>query len=275
MGFLIISSIKDKINDPPSKIDEQEIPNSMKEFIKNKTSFTEGKLKKIIPKEDVPRRTGRPYKELPEFVMGKKEKAKAFLNRVHVQTTTKLKEAHYEAKYSVDVVRKEDGEVQIKKRTANDLENIAGSAKTKGIRKKREHIDKKKIRREKKQKIRKDIEDEKNKMYKRDEVKFGEVCHAPPQLKVIPRLGEAPETVPRPGKKALLLHSIIKQDSQVNKKSAKPDFDIGIKIKTGKLNLKGKRKDLPMRTREILETEQQSVIEQYRKMKTQQYQKNK
>lgn len=37
----------------------------------------------------------------------------------------------------------------------------------------------------------------------------------------------------------------------------------------GKLDLKGKRKKLPTRTREALEDEQRSVMEQYRELKKQ------
>lgn len=262
----------------------------MSEFIKLKNEAKKGALQKKGG-EDLPKRAKRPYKELPEFRLREGEKPRQFLNRVRLQTQANMKEAQFEAKYGVDVVRKENGDVQVKKRSEEELmtidtdlatakskkrRNKGGkggeedeerpiAAKPKGIQRRKERFDKKKLKREKKSKLRQEKLDEHNQMYKRDDIKFGEVAHCPPQLKV-PRLAQAPETVPRPGKKPLLLHSIVNAN-QSDKGKLNGSADIGIKLKTGKIDLKGKRKDLPLRTKEMLERDQQSVIDQYRQLK--------
>lgn len=255
-------------------MDHQDISNQMKEFIKLKNEAKQGPVRLKGAVEDLPKVAKRPFKELPSFKPRPNEKPRAFMNRVNAVTTSNLKEAQFEAKYSVDVVRDDKGEVKVKKRSEEDLLRLSGkpvsdtTAKPKGIKKRKERFDKKKLKKEKKQKIREELEAEKNQMYKKDDVKFGEICHAPPQLKAIPRRGVKPDTVPRPGKKALLLHSLMDKEEAVNPKKLKSK-DLGMKVKTGKLNLKGKRKELPMRTREAIEEEQRSVIEQYREMKRQ------
>lgn len=251
-------------------MDHQEISNQMKEFIKLKNEAKQGPVKLQKHKEDIPKVPKRPYKELPEFKPRPNEKPRNFLTRVSYATNANLKEAQFEAKYSVDVVRNEEGEIKVKKRTEEQMLELQGKGKDadkpRGIKKRKERFDKKKLKREKKQKIREEVEAERNQMYKRDDVKFGEICHAPPELKVIPRRAEKHETVARPGKKALLLHSLMEKTTDPKKLKSK---ELGIKIKTGKLNLKGKRKELPMRTREAIEQEQKSVIEQYRELKKQ------
>lgn len=262
----------------------------MKEFIKLKNEAKQGPVKKRGPVEDLPKVAKRPYKELPGFKPRPGEKPRAFLNRVNAVTSNNLKEAQFEAKYKVDVVRTEQGDVKVQKRSEEEMLELSGknskkkvtkkggageeeeqkdvSSSVKGIRKRKERFDKKKLKREKKQKIREELAAEKNQMYQREDIKFGDIAHAPPSIKVIPRRGEKHETVARPGKKALLLHSIIDKDRPENPKKLKSK-DLGMKIKTGKLNLKGKRKDLPTRTREALEDEQQSVMQQYRELKKQ------
>ena len=265
----------------------------MKEFIRLREEVKSGGVvKKRGPVEDLPKNAKRPYKELPGFKLRKGEHPRSFLNRVNAVTTSNLKEAQFEAKYNVDVVRTEQGEIKVKKRTEEEMLELSGkntkkgkgsakdeddsthgnsknnnSSPIKGVKKRKERFDKKKLKREKKQKIREELEKEKQEMYKREDIKFGEIAHAPPQLKVIPRRGEKHETVARPGKKSLLLHSLIEdKDGDAAAKRVKSK-DLGIKIKTGKLNLKGKRKELPMRTREAIEEEQRSVVQQYREMK--------
>lgn len=246
-------------------------------------------ITKQKPREDLPKNPRRPYKELPGFKLRPGEKPRSFLNRVNAVTTSNMKEAQFEAKYNVDVVRDDKGEVKVKKRSeeemlelsgksgkkkpTNDSDNEEGSesrprkVKGSGVTKKKERFDKKRLKKEKKQKIREELAAEKAQMYQREEIKFGEIAHAPPQIKVIPRRGEKPETVARPGKKNLLLHSLIEKGPENPKKLKSKD--IGIKIKTGKLDMKGKRKDLPLRTREAIEEEQRVVVQQYRELKKQ------
>lgn len=281
-------------------MDHQDISNNMKEFIKMREEMKQGKAivpnRKRGPVEDLPKNAKRPYKELPAFKPRPGEKPRNFLHRVNAVTSSNLKEAQFEAKYNVDVVRTEQGEVKVKKRSEAEMLELSGksvkkakkddnededgenhnnnkdkASPVKGIKKRKERFDKKKLKREKKQKVREELAAEKQQMYQREDIKFGDICHAPPQIKVIPRRGEKHETVARPGKKAsLLLHSVIDplRQAVVNPKALKSK-DLGMKLKTGKLNLKGKRKELPTRTREAIEEEQRSVVQQYRELKKQ------
>lgn len=130
--------------------------------------------------------------------------------------------------------------------------------------------------------------------FQRDEVAFGEVAHAPPTL-VTPRRAKKAETVARvssehwahiysivhntsltlqPGsKKSLLLHSVIDPKADEDDSDAE-NSDIGSPAKKSKnsavskvIDLKGKRKELPDTTREMIEKQQQSAIEMYRQLK--------
>lgn len=65
----------------------------------------------------------------------------------------------------------------------------------------------------------------------------------------------------QPGKKNLLLHSVISGNADETKPVTKstpklPSFD-----------LKGKRKELPMATRQMIENQQKNVVELYRQLK--------
>lgn len=270
-------------------MDHQDISNQMKEFIRMREELKQGKPvdRKRGPVEDLPKNARRPYKELPAFKPRPGEKPRNFLHRVNAVTSSNLKEAQYEAKYNVDVVRTEAGDVKVQKRSEAEMLELDGGQKRKrnadddqdghkdqpkkstpGVKKRKERFDKKKLKREKKAKVREELAAEKQQMYQREDIKFGDICHAPPQLKAIPRRGEKPETVPRPGKKAsLLLHSLI--DAKKANPKQLQSRDLGMRLKTGKLNLKGKRKELPMRTREAIEEEQRSVVQQYRELKKQ------
>lgn len=68
-------------------------------------------------------------------------------------------------------------------------------------------------------------------------------------------------TLSQPGKKNLLLHSVISgavEKTETKSKSGPklPSFD-----------LKGKRKELPMATRQMIENQQKNVVELYRQLK--------
>lgn len=133
------------------------------------------------------------------------------MRRVNRITEESVEEAKFEAKYGVEVVRdKKTGEIKLKKRPPNEiderLKQNAINAKRKGKNapaasvmipaEERKKLAKAMIQEKKKQK-----ESELTKVsaieeFKRDEIKFGEVVQAPPQLSV-PRLAKKAETVPR------------------------------------------------------------------------------
>lgn len=132
--------------------------------------------------------------------------------------------------------------------------------------------------------------------FKRDDVAFGEVTHGPPTL-VTPRRAQKAETVPRvslldlrrnvrayvldliqnmippqPGtKKSLLLHSVLDPKTVENsddEDSVSVDEPKAPKTqKNGVIDLKGKRKELPAATRQMIEKQQQNVMDMYRQLK--------
>lgn len=75
----------------------------------------------------------------------------------------------------------------------------------------------------------------------------------------------------QPGKKRLLLHSLLDpskdEDDAQDTEPQRKKFKKNVPSQAQKIDLKGKRKNLPVCTRMKLEREQQSVIEMYRNMK--------
>lgn len=132
--------------------------------------------------------------------------------------------------------------------------------------------------------------------YKKDEFRFGEVVHEPPTLSK-PRYAQKAETVPRvryivmnilmsitfqsvtmsfnqfqPGKKTLLLHSVIEDhttpvESTKEQKPQNPQCTTAPPSKKNIGTLKGKRKDLSMALRHMIDTEQNNVVQLYKQMK--------
>lgn len=138
-----------------------------------------------------------------------------YIRRVNRITSESLKEAQYEAKYGVKVVRDpKTGEISIQKKPPNEIDELLKQNKkeTKGgkVKKKKKGtgkdiktLDPKLVKELVKQAIREDEEEkikEKEKElveYRRDNVKFGEIVHAPPTLSTLPRKAQRNETVPR------------------------------------------------------------------------------
>lgn len=135
-----------------------------------------------------------------------------------------MQEAKFEAKYGVEVLRdKKTGEIKVKKRPANEIDELikhnqqkhkGGKAKTPAIvitpeeRKKlvKEMIKKKKVKAEEVKPVIKE--------FKRDEFKFGEVVHEPPQL-ATPRYAKKVETVPRVSNRVAVISLLINYHSKV------------------------------------------------------------
>lgn len=131
------------------------------------------------------------------------------MRRVNRVTEESVEEAKFEAKYGVEVVRdKKTGEIKLKKRPPNEideqLEQNAMNVKRKGKAptsvvipaEERRKLAKAMLLEKKKQKASESTKESAIEEFKRDEVKFGEVVQAPPQLSA-PRFAQKAETVPR------------------------------------------------------------------------------
>uniref|UniRef100_A0A1L8DBQ0 Uncharacterized protein n=1 Tax=Nyssomyia neivai TaxID=330878 RepID=A0A1L8DBQ0_9DIPT len=208
--------IRDKIDNPPRNIKDQPISRATAQFIKLKEEAKAGTYRPRGGIEDIPRPmknknktdVPRPYKKVDNHKPLKGEGPRDFLRRVNRATQNSLKEAHYEAKYNVDIVREESGEVTIQKRQVDSKGTPAPSRITK-------FNEKKKLKREKKRNQKKEDESDKE-IFKRDVVQFGEVCHRPPELKVIQKStklkNKSLNDIVRPGRKNLLLNSLLKTE---------------------------------------------------------------
>lgn len=223
------------------------------------------------------------------------------MRRVNRVTQESVEEAKFEAKYGVEVIRdNKTGEIKLKKRPTNEIDERLkqNAANSKKGRKGKAPIiiapeERKKLinamMEEKKEKA--ETKSSEIKEFKRDVIKFGEVVNEPPQL-TVPRLAKKAETVPRvnipiheipaicsvvltyvfffqPGRKSLLLHSVIdkysNQDEEPEKeKNASKNSGV---IKPKDLSLKGKRKDLSMSMRKMIESEQDTVVKLYKELK--------
>lgn len=114
----------------------------------------------------------------------------------------------------------------------------------------------------KKKSKQRDKDDEKSRAfaeYQHEVIKFGETAQAPPTL-ITPRRAMKDETVPRPGKRDLLLTSMLKSTSETT--AMMPN-----KIARGPIDKKGKRKNLPNSTRLALERERLNAVDLYRQLK--------
>lgn len=140
------------------------------------------------------------------------------MRRVNRVTEESVEEAKFEAKYGVEVVRdKKTGEIKLKKRPPNEideqLKQNAINAKRKGKvstasvvipAEERKKLAKAMLQEKKKQKESESTKASTIDEFKRDEIKFGEVAQAPPQLST-PRLAQKAETVPRVNINTLVL----------------------------------------------------------------------
>ncbi|KAJ6638095.1 hypothetical protein Bhyg_10828 [Pseudolycoriella hygida] len=275
-----LALIKDKINNPPEKEDFQKVSHKLASFIKLKEDARSGnfKLRKPKDEEDKPenydkknKQSARHNKELPSIQRYQNESDEDYIRRVNRITRESIQESKFEAKYGVEVIRnRKTGEIKIKKRPKDELEEQMKKArkeKANGKKKPNKETEVKISPAERKKMVKELIsqrkeKDKQNKQtdeFKKDEFKFGEVVHCPPQLSA-PRKATKSETVPRPGKKNLLLHSLITNAEEKTGKTKNntklPSFD-----------LKGKRKELPIGTRQMIENQQKNVVELYRALK--------
>lgn len=165
------------------------------------------------PKANTKQPAPRNDKEFDSIQQRKNESDDAYLRRVNRITQESAKEAEFEAKYGVEVIRnKKTGEIKLRKKPRNEiderlkqnsLDQHQNPAK-KGAKPARTGIvltadEKREIAKHmlKKRKTDKGAAAEADKKeFKHDHISFGEVAHAPPTL-TTPRLAKKAETVPR------------------------------------------------------------------------------
>lgn len=275
------AAIKDKINNPPKERDVQEVSNQFKRFVKlkeqanNPTTATQKRKQQQKRKRD----NKRSALQVGDSVVHQlpKEPEAAFLERVTKVQQDRVLEAKFSSKYNVEVERNEStGAIKLKKKKSNEIDELlkkkAEEAKGFKRKKKAKEVQKKLTLSEKKalkkaklaEKQRKE-EDNLLEEFQLDKVQFGEVVHEPPTLNTKPRHAEKLDGAPRPGKKRLLLHTMLGQskegdDDQDQEGPWKKKAKKGADKKAPKVDLKGKRKNLPVATRIKLDREQQSVI---------------
>ncbi|CAL7934933.1 unnamed protein product [Xylocopa violacea] len=279
------AELETKINAPPKDASDQAIPKSLERVIKLKEAVKSGKISKIKKKKKKNKNTlisvgrqnlksphpkARPEKVVPIFEQKPGESEQHFLHRVNRDTHAFVNETAFEKKYNVQVKRDpETGNIEgLTKCEENEIDKIEMlRAKHKNVRKKKKkssdepRMTKTEKRKEKlKLKKQKRIEEKVDEFDKfRDQVKFGEVVHEPPQLKVRPKNADVISTS-KPGKKKLLLHSMLKKNENPKMASRK----------TMSIDRTGKRKNLPPGERRQLEKQQNEIIELYRRLRTQQ-----
>ncbi|XP_062541478.1 nipped-B-like protein B [Armigeres subalbatus] len=279
------AAIKDKINNPPKERDTQEVSNRFKRFVqlKEQTKSHNPNKSRTPPNHQQQKHRREPkrsqlrvgdsvVKQLP------KEPEEAFLARASKLQQDRVIEAKFSSKFNVDIERDEStGAVRLKKRKTHEIDELLKkkAEETKGFKKKKKvKQEKKKLtlaekKSLKKQKIEEKKRNEDDKLleeYQVDKVAFGEVVNGPPTLNTKPRNADKLKGAPRPGKKRLLLHSLLdpseEEDAEPEKKKPKKKAQDQQKV-----NLKGKRKNLPIGTRINLEREQQNVIDMYRQLR--------
>lgn len=280
------AAIKDKINNPPRERDFQEVSNRFKHFVQLKEQTKTNTLNKTQNLQRKKRDQKRTQLQVGDSVVQQqpKEPEEEFLARASKLQQDRETEARLSAKYNVDIERDEStGAVRMKKKKAHEIDELLKrkAEEAKGFKKKKKQKEaKKKLTLSDKKALKKQkIEDKKRKEedklleeFQMDSVAFGEVVHGPPSLHTKPRHADKLAGAPRPGKKRLLLHALLdtakdkeeeEEDSEHQRKKSKKK----VQAKQQKVDLKGKRKNLPVSTRMKLEREQQSAIEMYRQMK--------
>lgn len=282
-------SIKYKINAPPSNADNQDLPKSLQRIIDLKNKVKSGDFFKKKPKNEKIEYNDSRKQERParDFIQFPGETDREFVHRVNKICTHVVKEAEFEERYGVEIKRNENGEIEgVVKRQKDELELLLKKAKKKskeeqkGKKKKKKKEKEGAVRLSKWQKRKKKLNDKKErkemenvdefKQYK-DEVKFGEIAHVPPSL-VAPRRVEKHETVPRPGKKNLLLKTLIESTNKKSSSTVNMEHKNNLnKTRDKAINKTGKRKELPTSLRRQLDQQQKEIISAYKELKAKKY----
>lgn len=210
-----------------------------------------------------------------------------FLKRVNRITHQRRLEAGFAAKYNVDIIRnQETGEIKLKKKPKDQIEELMKKRRAEARSGRKKFVDKEpeeeaapKLTSLQKLKLKKKAKkqsqtDEKSRVfaeYQHEVIKFGETAQAPPSL-ITPRKALKNETVSRPGKRNLLLTSMLSsgKDPVANRSDNIFSMKPNKKVIKGPIDKKGKRKNLPNSTRLALETERQNAVDMYRQLKKKQ-----
>ncbi|PVD38528.1 hypothetical protein C0Q70_01144 [Pomacea canaliculata] len=220
----------------PENLD-QEVPRRFKELIRNTKQAAELKKKSRKQKREIIRNMKKaqdlntclePMPQAPVFQKEKGETNKAFMNRVNMETKEVIKESQLEKKYRID-------------RTSSSHKEDEGKSKKKEKLKLRKQA-KKEREKEKKQAKTEDFDKF------QDKVEFGEVVHAPPIIKTLPRKANQSD---KPWVKSLLLKDNLLENSASSHQ-------------LGKCNL---RKNLSPGQQLKMDSLRQSVIDLYRQNK--------
>lgn len=238
----------------------------------------------------------RPEKVVPIFQQQCGESKEHFLNRVNRDTHNFIQETAFETKYGVQVNRNpETGNIEgLTKCSMNEIDKIEMlRAKHKNIKKKKKKKGTDEVKMTKSQKKREKLKLKKEKRELenvndfeniKDQVEFGEVVHEPPQIKIRPKAADSATTAKvhileglcflllsvtevkkylhfllQPGKKNLLLHSLLTDGGKTKVGSKKG-------VSTDK---SGKLRNLPIGQRRQVEKDQNDVIEAYKRLKAQ------
>lgn len=247
---------------------------------------------------------------MPDIRRYQNEPDDVYLRRVNRLTRESIQESKFETKYGVEVIRNaKSGEISLRKRPDDEFEVQRKKLLKQQLEERRNKKSKKKtattepdvvltvkertiLAKEMLKKRKAEKADNVIVEYKKDDIKFGEIVHAPPHL-CKPRLAKKFETVPRvfldiicrvllfsycsfsqPGRKKLLLNSMLENpsdDADDVENSSKISSKVNIKNKSNIIDLKGKRKELPRATREMIEKQQQNAMDAYRLIKKNKY----
>lgn len=280
--------LKTKIDAPPRDTDEQTIPKSLERVIKLKEAVRSGKISVKTKKRKRRSKNGlitlgpqnkslhpsaKPEKSVPVFDQRPGESTESFMHRVNRETHQFLNETTFEKKYNVEIKRNpETGDVEgvskAPKDEIDELMKLKMKHKNIGKKKKKKATEvEPKLTKVQKRKRKLDMKKEKKmqdsidefKVF-REKVEFGDVAHAPPNLKLRPIKSKDGQ----PGERRLLLHSLFPN-------TAKTD---STKAKSVPIDMTGRRRDLPSAERRILEKQQSDVIAAYRLLKTTQKMSN-
>ncbi|XP_015439100.1 PREDICTED: coiled-coil domain-containing protein 137 [Dufourea novaeangliae] len=278
------AELETKINEPPKDVDEQAIPKSLEKVVKLKEAVKSGKITKVKKKKkkktalisvggETPKPLhpkSKPDKVVPIFQQRPGESQERFLHRVDRDTHAFIKETAFEKKYGVQVNRNpQTGKIEgLEKCNRTELDTIEMlRAKHKNIRKKKKKRGADEIRMTKSEKRKEKLRLKKEKKKQentndfenlKDQVEFGEVAHEPPHINTRPKAADS-TTNGMPGKRDLLLHSLLKNNEKTKVGSQK----------SASIDRSGKRKNLPVGERRQLEKDQNDVIEAYRRLKAQ------
>lgn len=266
--------IKNKVNAKPESTESQEIPRRLQNIAKFNSAISrkgvpmkkkkkkKGKLqnntlidgRKFVDREkELPGMT-RATKLVPLLQQHPMENYKKFMRRVDRATKEILKEAEFEKKFKVEVVRNEQGQVVgvqhqekidplLSDKEKKDL--IEREEKKKAARRERD-----KRRRGKKRKNDGDDDDDDEFSYYQDKFEFGEVVYEPPSLdteKLTKKMHGNEEK-----SRSFLFMEKLKGKQEESSPSNKPSK---------------KAAKIPAGRRRILEEERQRVVEAYRSMK--------